>query len=67
MQGLRCLKAESAAKIQQRCLEAGLLLERSGPHDEVLKLMPPLTIEDEVLEEGLSRFSEAVLSVRDDS
>lgn len=67
MQGLRCLKAESAAKIQERCLEAGLLLERSGPHDEVLKLMPPLTIEDEVLEEGLSRFSEAVLSVRDDS
>ncbi|WKU03686.1 diaminobutyrate--2-oxoglutarate transaminase [Micromonospora sp. HUAS LYJ1] len=60
MQGLLCPTPEAAAAAQDRCVEAGLLLERCGPHDEVLKLMPPLTIEPEVLREGLSRFADAV-------
>jgi diaminobutyrate-2-oxoglutarate transaminase len=32
----------------------GLIIETAGPNDEVLKLLPPLTIDDEALERGLS-------------
>jgi len=63
MQGLRCSSYEIAADIRSRCAKNGLLLELCGPSDEVLKLMPPLTIENSLLNDGLERFSDAVLSV----
>ncbi|MEU3956011.1 aminotransferase class III-fold pyridoxal phosphate-dependent enzyme, partial [Streptomyces achromogenes] len=40
----------------------GLLVETAGSHDEVMKVMPPLTITDEDLAEGLSVLQEAVTS-----
>jgi hypothetical protein len=43
-----------------RAFERGLLVETSGPEGEVVKLMPPLTIEPEELEEGLGLFASAV-------
>lgn len=63
MRGVRCPSKEIAAQIRDRCFRNGLILEMCGPHDEILKLMPPLTIEKDALENGLSRFSEAVLAV----
>ncbi|MDY7792322.1 diaminobutyrate--2-oxoglutarate transaminase [Burkholderia ubonensis] len=63
MQGLRCPDGGTAEKIRSLCVRKGLLLERCGPDDETLKLMPPLTIEHTCLEDGLARFSEAVLEV----
>ncbi|WP_081055571.1 diaminobutyrate--2-oxoglutarate transaminase [Burkholderia vietnamiensis] len=63
MQGLRCPDSLTAEKIRLSCIRKGLLLERCGPNDETLKLMPPLTIEHALLEEGLTRFSEAALEV----
>ncbi len=63
MQGLCCPSYETAADIRARCVKSGLLLELCGPSDEVLKLMPPLTIETSLLEDGLERFSHAVQSV----
>jgi diaminobutyrate-2-oxoglutarate transaminase len=38
----------------------GLLLETSGPESEVVKLMPPLTISDRHLDEGLDLLASAV-------
>lgn len=40
-----------------------LICEVAGRKDGVLKLMPPLTIEDEVLKEGLAIVKEAVVAV----
>ena len=40
-----------------------LICEVAGRKDGVLKLMPPLTIEEEVLKEGLTVIKEAVIAV----
>lgn len=40
-----------------------IIMEVAGRKDSVLKLMPPLTIEDEVLLEGLGIVKEAVKAV----
>ncbi|MCF1469276.1 diaminobutyrate--2-oxoglutarate transaminase [Agrobacterium vitis] len=63
MQGLETPSRAASSAIRQLCFQNGLLLEACGPHDEVLKLVPPLTIESELLDEGLSRFTDAVLTV----
>ena len=57
MQGLVFREPESAAKLVKMMFDRGLIIERSGPHDEVIKFMMPLTISFEQLEEGLDIFS----------
>ena len=52
-----------ADEVQRRCIENGLLIECSGPHDEVLKVFAPLTTPDDVLERGLQIVQDAVTSV----
>ena len=39
-----------------------LICEVAGRKDGVLKLMPPLTIQDDVLKEGLAIVKEAVIA-----
>jgi diaminobutyrate-2-oxoglutarate transaminase len=41
-----------ASRVSRYCFEAGLIIECVGRNNQVLKLMPPLTISSEVLEEG---------------
>jgi diaminobutyrate-2-oxoglutarate transaminase len=43
--------------------ERGLLMETSGPEDEVAKLLPPINIADEDLAQGLEIVAESVHSV----
>ena len=43
--------------------ERGLILETAGPDDCVAKLMPPLTIEESTLQEGLDILEHAVRSL----
>ncbi|MER5994452.1 hypothetical protein [Streptomyces viridosporus] len=40
----------------------GLLTETAGPHDEVVKVLPPLTVADGQLEQGRGMLDEAVVS-----
>ncbi|MER1939649.1 diaminobutyrate--2-oxoglutarate transaminase [Castellaniella sp. FW104-16D08] len=42
-----------ANKIAHRAFEEGVVIETSGAHDEVLKVLPALTIPHEQLEQGL--------------
>ncbi|MFM9556143.1 diaminobutyrate--2-oxoglutarate transaminase [Streptomyces caniscabiei] len=49
-----------ASAVCRRAFELGLLLETSGPEDEVVKLLPPLTVTPEELDEGLSVLARAV-------
>ncbi|PZD94391.1 diaminobutyrate--2-oxoglutarate transaminase [Paenibacillus sambharensis] len=53
IQGLSFTEPEMASKLCGLAFERGLIMETSGPFDEVAKLMPPLTIEPAVLEAGL--------------
>ncbi len=43
-----------AKKIGTRCFEKGLIIERAGRNDTVIKLLPPLTIDMPTLKEGCS-------------
>jgi len=49
-----------AKRIAQRAFRAGVIVEVCGARDEVLKIMPPLTITEAALMEGLARIGEAV-------
>lgn len=63
IQGLVSTKLDIAGKISAAAFERGLLVETSGPDGEVLKLLPALTIEDKVLDEGLSIIEKSVQSL----
>ena len=54
---------EVANKVAAEAFANGLMVETSGPDDEVLKVMPPLTIPRADLERGLGIIAEAVATV----
>ncbi|WP_211233215.1 diaminobutyrate--2-oxoglutarate transaminase [Solirubrobacter soli] len=49
-----------AALVQHRAFADGVLVERCGPFDEVLKVMPPLTVDDDTLDRGLAILARAL-------
>ena len=49
-----------AKEIASCCYENGLLIERVGRNDTVLKIMPPLTINIEGLEKGCIIMKNAI-------
>ncbi len=59
--GLVMDSAASADAISEACFRAGLIIETCGPAGEVIKLLPPLTITSEELEEGLSIIERAII------
>ena len=63
--GLAFERTEQAAKVCTAAFDRGMLMETAGPIDEVAKLMPPLTISDDELDQGLQILSEAVAEVHD--
>lgn len=52
-----------AKQIGRKCFENGLIIERCGRDDVVLKILPPLTIEESVLFEGCDILLAAIQSV----
>ncbi|WP_031014330.1 diaminobutyrate--2-oxoglutarate transaminase [Streptomyces sp. NRRL F-5727] len=58
--GLEFADGERARAVCRRAFELGLLVETSGPGDEVVKLLPPLTVTDDELHEGLGILARAV-------
>ncbi|MDC3734753.1 diaminobutyrate--2-oxoglutarate transaminase [Pseudomonas syringae pv. syringae] len=60
--GLRFGNSQRASRLSAECLSQGLLVETCGPLNEVLNLMPPLTIDLPVLERGLDILKRAYLS-----
>jgi diaminobutyrate-2-oxoglutarate transaminase len=61
--GLAWTAPEIASRVSAAAFERGAIAETCGPRNEVLKLMPPLIIEDEELERGLDAVEQAVSSV----
>lgn len=52
-----------AGKISKKCFEKGLIIERSGRNDTVLKILPPLVITEEELKKGLNIIAESAKEV----
>jgi diaminobutyrate-2-oxoglutarate transaminase len=61
--GLAFGSGELAGKIAAAAFERGLLLETAGPEGEVVKLMPPLTVTDDELTQGLELLADAVHAI----
>ena len=60
MQGIDVGSGEMAAAICATCFERGLIIETSGAHDEVVKVLAPLTIPQEQFAAGLDILEQAV-------
>lgn len=53
MRGIDVGSGEVAATVTAACFDRGLIIETSGPHDEIVKVLAPLTIDDALLSAGL--------------
>nr|WP_322645527.1 diaminobutyrate--2-oxoglutarate transaminase [Oerskovia sp. JB1-3-2] len=61
--GLQFTASGAASEVCQQAYQRGLLMETSGPDDEVMKILPPLTITDAELARGLEIIDESVAAV----
>lgn len=55
--------AQYADLVSQRCFASGLIIETCGPQGEVLKLLPPLTLDLQDLEAGFDLIEQAILNL----
>jgi 4-aminobutyrate aminotransferase/(S)-3-amino-2-methylpropionate transaminase len=46
--------------IVQRCLVEGLVILKAGTYDNVIRLLPPLTIDERLLDDGLQILDDAI-------
>ncbi|MBK3662828.1 diaminobutyrate--2-oxoglutarate transaminase [Bradyrhizobium diazoefficiens] len=58
--GFDCKTAGIAAATTRKAFEKGLIIERCGPIDEVVKFLPALTINSDTLHQGLDLFEQAL-------
>lgn len=62
IQGLE-LDAGIANAVSAECFERGLIIETAGAQDQVLKLLPPLTVTREELDKGLDTIEKSLQTV----
>ncbi|MBI1197058.1 MAG: diaminobutyrate--2-oxoglutarate transaminase [Phenylobacterium sp.] len=65
MRGIDVGGGEVSSRIVSAAFERGLIIETSGAHDQIVKVLAPLTIDDADLERGLDILSNAVAQARD--
>ncbi len=53
---------EATAAIASACHQGGLLVLTAGTYGNVIRLLPPLTIPEDLLDEGMEILSKAVAS-----
>lgn len=63
IQGLATERPELASKVSARAFENGMVVETSGSEDQVIKLLPPLTIDEATLRSGLDILEHSVADV----
>jgi 4-aminobutyrate aminotransferase len=62
MIGIQFTDGSTAAKVQQACADKGLLVLTCGADDEVVRLIPPLTVSDAEIAEGLAILRAVLVS-----
>lgn len=60
MRGIDMRSGETAAIVTRIAFEKGLIVETGGGHDEVIKVLAPLTVDDDVFAVGLDILEAAV-------
>src|SRR5699024_5090828 len=65
MRGVACGLDGAAERICEEAFNRGLLMETSGPNDEVFKFLPPLIIDEEGLKKGFNIIEESIQAVLD--
>ncbi|MCB0324124.1 MAG: diaminobutyrate--2-oxoglutarate transaminase [Bdellovibrionales bacterium] len=60
MLAVDCQVSTLSSRIARQCFEKNLIIETSGPDDEVVKILPPLTITAEELREGVTILCSAI-------
>jgi 4-aminobutyrate aminotransferase len=60
MIGIELRDGATATEAQRRALDDGVVVLTCGPHDEVLRIVPALTISDDELDQGLGAVVAAV-------
>jgi diaminobutyrate-2-oxoglutarate transaminase len=65
MQALVFEEEGLAQEVSREAFEHGLIIETCGPRDEALKLLPPLTISPQEVEEGISILAESLSAVKE--
>ncbi len=63
LQGISMGSGDLADKICRLCFKKGLMIETAGAHDEVIKIMAPLTTPVNLLKKGLEILQEATSEV----
>lgn len=53
----------AASKVVAACHSEGVILLKAGTYDNVVRLLPPLVISDELLKDGLAVLEKSVLSL----
>ncbi|MGY4690554.1 diaminobutyrate--2-oxoglutarate transaminase [Salibacterium sp. K-3] len=66
MQGIATPVEGLADKVSEKCFEHGMIMETAGADDEVFKLFPPITIDDEGLDKGLDILEKAIAEAVED-
>jgi diaminobutyrate-2-oxoglutarate transaminase len=61
MQGIE-VDPRLATRIRRTCLRDGLIIEASGPQNEVIKVLAPLTTPDHLLDRGLGILADATFA-----
>ncbi len=54
---------DETARLVQECIKNGLLVLKAGIYGNVLRILPPLTIEEEILKEGLEILENTLRSI----
>jgi 4-aminobutyrate aminotransferase/(S)-3-amino-2-methylpropionate transaminase len=58
--GTRSPAREAAARVVQECWRQGVIVLKAGTFDNVVRLLPPLSIGEDLLAEGLDVLEEAL-------
>jgi 4-aminobutyrate aminotransferase / (S)-3-amino-2-methylpropionate transaminase / 5-aminovalerate transaminase len=51
---------EAATRVIEECYKQGLIVLKAGTHDNVVRFLPPLTIEESLVDEGLGILEKAL-------
>lgn len=62
-QGINCVNGAIASKITRAAFKKGLIIETSGTDDQIIKLLCPLIIAEEVLAKGIDIIEASVKEV----
>ena len=60
IRGISCTEPATAGAITSAAFDLGLIIETAGPQDEVVKLLPSLTIPDTAIDEAFGVLEEAI-------